>query len=514
MIRIWMTIAAVLWGAVISRAAERPNMVFILADDQGYGDVSYAGGRAPTPHIDRLAAEGMRFADAHTTSSVCTPTRYGILTGRYNWRSPLKRSVLFGLDKPLIPESRTTVAAFLKQRGYRTGVVGKWHLGLGWQKLPDGKVRKAETGPTKGNGWDIDYSRPVTGGPGALGFDESFIIPASLDMYPYVYLRDGLATQQATVTKAFHRAGPAANDFEAIHCLRDFAREARKFIAGNAKGPFFLYLPLTSPHTPIVPSKAWQGKSDLGKYGDFLMETDWVVGQVLKELDEQGIAENTIVVFTTDNGCSPAANIPDLVRKGHRPNGPWRGHKADIFEGGHRVPLVVRWPGKVQAGSRCAHLVSTVDFFATAAEIVGADDQIEAGQAEDSFSFLPSLKGSDQQVRESLIHHSIQGQFAIRQGRWKVSLCPGSGGWSDPKPNVALKSDELPPVQLYDLEADPGEKTNLQHKHPELVRQMVDRLVTIIRNGRSTKGPAQMNEGWPDTFPKKVLAVYPQLGGK
>jgi arylsulfatase A len=193
-------------------AAERqdkPNIIFILADDMGFGDVAHAGGLAATPHVDRLAAEGMRFTDAHTTSSVCTPTRYSILTGRYNWRTRLKKSVLFGLDTPLIPASRTTVASFLRQRGYHTGIVGKWHLGLGWQKLPNGEKRQAEAGPTKGGGWDIDYSKPVTGGPNTLGFDQSFIIPASLDMFPYVYLRDDKAIQPATLTKAFHRAGPA-----------------------------------------------------------------------------------------------------------------------------------------------------------------------------------------------------------------------------------------------------------------------------------------------------------------
>jgi len=490
-----------------SFAADKPNLIFILADDMGYGDVSHAGGLAKTPHVDRLRKEGMRFTDAHTTSSVCTPTRYSILTGRYNWRSRLKRSVLFGLDKPLIPKDRMTVAGFLAKRGYHTGIVGKWHLGLGWQKLSNGQKRKAAQGPTKGGGWDIDYAKPVTGGPNDLGFDESFIIPASLDMFPYVYLRNGKATQEATVTKAFHRAGPSGKDFEAIDCLRDFARESRDFIAKSANGdkPFFLYLPLTSPHTPIVPAPAWQGKSTLGKYGDFVMETDWVVGQVLAELDKQKIAGKTLVLFTTDNGCSPAAKIPNLVKKGHHPNAHWRGHKADIFEGGHRVPFVVRWPGKVKAGSEYKGLVSTVDFFATAADIIGAGGEIKANQAEDSFSFLSALKGSTEPMRPSLIHHSIGGQFAYRQGKWKLNVCPGSGGWSAPRPKVALKNKSLPPVQLYDLEADPSEKNNLQGKHPQRVTEMVNALVEAIGNGRTTEGPKQSNEGWPNTFAERVL---------
>ena len=501
--------------------ADKPNMIFILADDMGYGDVSHAGGLAKTPHVDRLRAEGMRFTDAHTTSSVCTPTRYSILTGRYNWRTRLKKGVLNGLGEPLIPDERTTVASFLRKHGYQTGIVGKWHLGLAWQKLPNGETRKAVEGPTKGGGWDIDYSKPVTAGPLTVGFDESFIIPASLDMFPYVYLRNGKPTQLATVTKAFKRAGPAGKDFDAINCLRDFARESRDFISksqivtkGNDKPkPFFLYLPLTSPHTPIVPAPAWQGKSKLGKYGDFVMESDWVVGEVLAELDKQGITKNTLVLFTTDNGCSPAAGITQLVKKGHHPNAHWRGHKADIFEGGHRVPFVVRWPGKVKANSEYNGLVSTVDFLATAADIIGARGDIKDNEAEDSFSFLSALKGSEQQTRQSLIHHSIAGQFAIRRGKWKLCLCPGSGGWSAPRPAQALKNKKLPPVQLFDLEADSGEKNKLQGEHPEIVAKLVDALVEAIANGRTTQGAKQSNEGWPNTFAGRVLNAYPQLGG-
>ena len=516
MIRFKSIVFCTLMFVVASLArADKPNMIFILADDMGYGDVSHAGGLAKTPHVDRLRAEGMRFTDAHTTSSVCTPTRYSVLTGRYNWRTRLKKSVLFGLDKPLIPDDRTTVASFLSKRGYHTGIVGKWHLGLGWQKLPNGEKRTAESGPTKGGGWDIDFAKPVTGGPQTVGFDESFIIPASLDMYPYVYLRNGKSTQLATVTKAFKRAGPAGKDFDAINCLRDFARESREFIARSAKGdkPFFLYLPLTSPHTPIVPAPAWQGKSTLGKYGDFVMETDWVVGEVLAELDKQKVTGETLVLFTTDNGCSPAAGITQLAKKGHHPNAHWRGHKADIFEGGHRVPFIVRWPGKVKANSQYKGLVSTVDFLATAADIIGAGGDIKPSEAEDSFSLLSALKGSEQQTRPSLIHHSIAGQFAIRRGKWKLCLCPGSGGWSAPRPAQALKNKKLPPVQLFDLEADPSEKKNVQGEHPKIVAELVDALVKAIADGRTTQGAKQSNEGWPSTFAGRVLSAYPKLGG-
>ena len=508
---------ALLLIASISKlqADNPPNVIYILADDLGYGDLSHAGGKAPTPHCDRLAKEGMRFTDSHTTSSVCTPTRYGIVTGRYNWRTKLKSGVLWGLSEPLIPEKRLTVPKFLQQNGYHTAVIGKWHLGLGWKMLPNGEKKKAKSGPTKGDGWQIDYSKKVSGGPLAIGFDESFIIPASLDMFPYVYLKNDKSTEWATVTKAFHRPGPSGKKFEAINCLRDFAREANQFIDARSKAknkPFFLYLPLTSPHTPIVPAKPWQGKSKMGSYGDFLMETDWVVGEVLKAVDRNKLAENTMVIFTADNGCSPQAKIPNLIKKGHKPNANWRGHKADIFEGGHRTPFLVRWPSKIKAGSVSDQTICTTDLFATLKEIIAANKSLPNNAAEDSFSFLPALLGKkDSSIRPFTIHHSINGSFAIRRGNWKLSLCPGSGGWSAPRPNVAKKDKNLPLIQLYNLEKDPTEKTNLQAKHPELVLELVNDLAMAIKNGRTTPGAIQSNEGHPKTFDERLLDRFPAL---
>ena len=503
-----------LWN--LQAARNTPNVIYILADDLGYGDLSHAGGKVATPHCDRLADEGMRFTDSHTTSSVCTPTRYGILTGRYNWRSTLKKSVLWGLSEPLIEKKRLTVPGFLRQQGYYTAVVGKWHLGLGWHMLPNGEKRKSKNGPTKGDGWQIDYSRKVEGGPLAIGFDESYIIPASLDMFPYLYLKNDKPTAWANTTKAFHRPGPAAEEFEAINCLTDFARESRAFIATRAKTdkPFFLYLPLTSPHTPIVPSKKWQGKSGLGKYGDFLMETDWVVGEVLDELKKHKITDNTIVIFTADNGCSPQAKISDLIKKGHKPNADWRGHKADIYEGGHRTPFLVRWPGKVKAGSTSSQTLCTSDLFATLADILGQGIKLPAGAGEDSFSFLSALQGEigEKPIRPFTIHHSINGSFAIRRGPWKLVLCPGSGGWSAPRPAKALKSKELSLVQLYNLDDDPAEKINLANQKHTLVNELVEQLAGAIKNGRTNPGPKQSNEGWPNTFHPRVLARFPKLG--
>lgn len=493
-----------LLAAGIAQAAP-PNIVFILADDMGYGDPAYAGGKIPTPHLDRLAAEGMNFTDAHTSSSVCTPTRYGILTGRYNWRSPMKKGVLNGYSKPLIPESRMTVAKVLGEAGYSSSVVGKWHLGLDWKKL--------EKPTRKGSGWDIDYTAKATGGPTALGFTEDFLFPASLDMPPYVYLRGDTPVGVPSVVKAFkqpNRPGPATEDFEAVDVLPNLARESREFIAREAADkdkPFFLYLPLTSPHTPLVPSEKWQGKSGMGEYADFMMETDWVVGEVLAELDARGIAGETLLIFTSDNGCSPMAGIPELAAKGHIVSGGLRGHKADIFEGGHRVPFLVRWPGKVEAGSKCDLTVCTTDFFATAAEVAGKE--FPGNAAEDSFSLVPLLEQKEGFGRTYTIHHSINGSFAIRQGKWKLSLCPGSGGWSDPKPGKATKG--LHPVQLYDLEADLGEKENLAQKDPDRVKAMADLLSKAIRDGRSNPGPKQENDGWPGTISAEALELLPQL---
>ncbi len=493
-----------------SLAAATPNVVVILADDMGVGDVSHNGGKASTPHLDRLAKEGMRFTDAHSASSVCTPTRYALVTGRYNWRSPLKNGVLWGPSEALIRNGETTIAAFLGKHGYQSSVIGKWHLGLGWAKL-DEKAQAAE-GPTRGVGWDIDFGKPVANGPTALGFSEDFLFPASLDMAPYVYLRDDEVIEQPTISNALHpgRWGPAVKGMEAAQCLGDFAREARAFIgrANEMEKPFFLYLPLTSPHTPIAPSEAFKGRSDLGPYGDFLMETDWVVGEVLAELDDRQLAEDTLIVFTTDNGCSPAAGIPKLEAKGHFPNGKLRGHKADIYEGGHRVPFLVRWPGKVAAGAVSDRTICQTDIFATVAAAL--DQPLGETAAPDSVSFLPTLTGEAQDPRPATVHHSINGSFAIRKGPWKLCLCPGSGGWSEPKPKQAWNDKKLPRVQLFNLADDPGETKNLESEHPDKVDELIGELVALIERGRTSTGPSQPNNG-EIPFHKELLTKFPVL---
>jgi arylsulfatase A len=474
--------------------AARPNIVFVLADDLGYGDVKCfnPGGKIPTPNLDRLAAEGMSFTDAHSSSAVCTPTRYSILTGRYNWRSPLKRGVLFGFSPRLIEPGRLTVAAFLRQQGYATACIGKWHLGLDWPLKNGGIARNDQDGA------NVDYAKPIQNGPNAVGFDYFFGISGSLDMPPFVFIENDRVTEVPTTEKTWVRTGLAAASFEAENVLPTLTGKAVEYIAQRAAAakrgtPFFLYLPLSSPHGPIVPTPDWVGKSGLNAYGDFVMQTDASVGRVLAALEEQGLADNTLVIATSDNGCSPVANIPELVAKGHNPSYHFRGYKADIFDGGHRIPLLVRWPGHVRAGSASDQLVCLVDFFRTCADILGV--RLPDTAAEDSVSLLPALEDRAQKpLRAAVVHHSINGSFSIRRGKWKLELCPDSGGWSEPRPGSAA-AKKLPPVQLYDLSRDIGEQHNVQAGHPAVVRRLTRLLERYVADGRSTPGKPQPNTG-------------------
>ncbi len=489
-------------------AAEKsndPNIIYILADDMGYGDIKALNPecKIATPHLDQLARGGMVFTDAHTSSSVCTPTRYGVLTGRYNWRSRLKSGVLWGLSRRLIEQDRMTVPSMLKQHGYFTAAVGKWHLGMDWT-LKDGGIATEKSYNKKTNpGWDVDYSKPIQNGPNSVGFDYFYGISASLDMPPYVYIENNKSQGIPTVTKAFFRDGPAHKDFEAIDVLPRITDKTVQIIdehaAASKKGkPFFIYFPLNAPHTPILPTPEWQGKSGINAYCDFVMQVDDTVGQVMQALKKQGIHENTLVIFTADNGCSPAANFKEMADKDHQPSYRFRGHKADIYEGGHRVPFIANWPARVKAGTHSDQLICLTDLMATAADIVGAKLPDNAG--EDSVSILPALEGKDTQpLREAAVHHSIRGAFSIRKDHWKLELCPGSGGWSFPKPGKDDLS-QLPPIQLYDLNADLNEQKNVQSEYPEVVKELTDLLQGYVDRGRSTPGAPQENNGDVDIF--------------
>ncbi|MBK8035847.1 MAG: arylsulfatase [Verrucomicrobiaceae bacterium] len=453
-----------------SSLSAKPNVLYILADDLGYGDVHCLNpqrGKIATPHLDRLAAQGMTFTDAHSGSSVCTPTRYGLLTGRYAWRTRLQSGVLDGgNDEPLIAADRLTVAGFLKQQGYNTACIGKWHLGFQSDAEPT-KIKK---------GSGLPVGAQIIGGPTTRGFDLYF------------------GCSNARTMSSLIENDRVIEHIETIDMLPRLGARAVSHIAACAKSdaPLFLYLPLTSPHTPIVPSAAWKGKSGLGDYADFVMQTDAIVGDVLAALDQHGLAENTLVFFTSDNGCSPAAKTKELEKSGHFASAGFRGYKADIWDGGHRVPFFVCWPGKIAAGSKSAQTICHTDFLATCAAIL--DAKLPENAAEDSVSLLPALLGKDNApLHEHVVHHSISGRFAIRQGNWKLALCPGSGGWGKPGDADAAKQG-LPAVQLHDLSTDPAETTNVHDKHPEVVQRLTKLLDDIIAKGRSTVGAPQKND--------------------
>jgi len=413
------------------------------------------------------------FTDAHTPSAVCTPTRYGVVTGRYCWRSRLKSGVLDGYGTPLIEPDRPTVASFLKTRGYRCGVVGKWHLGLNFARSADGQ--------------GLDFGKAVTGGPNQRGFDFSYIIPASLDFPPYVYIHDGRVTSPETVEQpaqkfpAFLRKGPRATDLAMEDVLDHLLGQATRFIREEAKTqrPFFLYFALTAPHKPVLPHPRFRGKTNLGPYGDFIVQVDWTAGQMLRAIDEAGVADDTLVIYTSDNGSymyrrdDPGFvdHVADPTVQAyrsdhHRSNYVFRGTKADIWEGGHHVPFFVRWPGRVKPGTRCEETICLVDLFATAADILGASPP--KGAAEDSYSFLPLLDGRPSDFdRPPVIHHSAAGMFAVRDGQWKLVLGNGSGGREPPRGKPFQR-----PYQLFDLAADISERHDLIEKHPDVAKRL------------------------------------------
>lgn len=477
------------WVSAAQISGETPNIIFIMADDMGYGDAhcNNPDSKIPTPNLDRLADQGMRFTDAHTPSAVCTPTRYGVVTGRYAWRSRLKRGVLNGYSPHLIDPKRETVASLLKKKGYHTAVVGKWHLGVDW-------VRAGEKGKR------VDYSQPIANGPNALGFDFSYIIPASLDMPPYVYVRNDRVVEAPTGTQpaqsfpAYIRKGDIARGFRPADCLDHLLSQTVGYIHERAKTrePFFLYFPLTAPHKPVLPHRRFRGKTQLGPYGDFVVQVDWTVGRVLDALDKEGIADNTLVMYTSDNGSFmyrldepdardhvDDASIQAFRADRHRANGPLRGTKADIWEAGHRVPFLARWPGKIKPASRCDETICLTDLMATCAEIVGAGIPQNAG--EDSFSLLPLLQGrKPAKSRPPVVHHSAGGMFAIREGQWKLVLGNGSGGREQPRGKPFEK-----PYHLFDLSKDIGERQNLVEEFPEVVSRLVKKFEAIHDSGRS-----------------------------
>lgn len=516
-----------------TNSSKRPNVLFILADDLGQGDVSCFNPEAgwQTPNMDRLASQGMRFYDSHATSALCTPSRYGFLTGRYNWRSRLKQLVLPGDAESLIEKDRLTLAQFLSDRGYSTAVVGKWHLGLDWQLLDDGadlakyniSAQEHPIPETRfgrdGNfapeqqweveGADIDYAKPITFGPNELGFDYSFITAASHDQPPFVYIENGRALDiptkfggdywhldRATPAQwAQTQKGPMTDDFDVTTLIQDFQDKALDVLEGLLEhdDPWFLYVPSHLVHGPIIPNEPWRGRSGFGPYGDFVLQFDDYVGQLVDAVDRAGQADNTVIIVTSDNGVSPIVGLDELAARGHDSSNGWRGAKADIWEGGHREPFIVRWPEVVAPDTTSDHLISHSDIFATLSEVLGAT--LPATAAEDSISQLSILQGSNQPTREDVVSSSGGGGLAIRKGDWKLECVTTGDGFSALQAQTA--GDEptrYEPAQLYNLASDPGEERNLIAQHPAKVAELTELLSEYIRRGRSTPGPDQPND--------------------
>jgi arylsulfatase A len=452
----------------------RPNVVVIMADDLGIGDLRCYNplSKIPTPNLDAFAIEGSMWTDMHSPSAVCTPTRYGLLTGRYCWRTRLKRGVLGGYSPALIEPGRATLASMLAAKGYDTAGFGKWHLGLG----PGGRT---------------DYDKPLAPGPTTVGFQRYFGIPASLDMAPYVYIEDAEVQSRPTAKIAgskhrrqngggFWRGGARAPGFRHIDVLPDVTARATAYIESRRHNPrpFFLYIPLPAPHTPWLPTEPYRGKSEAGHYGDFTHMVDAMIGRILDTLGRAGKHGNTLVIITSDNGSHWP--VGDIERYGHRANHVYRGQKADIHEGGHRVPFLVRWPGRVESSETIDRTACLTDVMATVAHIVGA--RLGDDAAEDSFDLFAD------QARPPVVHHSLSGLFALRDGRYKLIEGRGSGGFTRPRtiPESKLKAGD-PRGQLFDLTQDPSEERNLWNERPDVVARLQFVLEAIREQGRTPR---------------------------
>jgi arylsulfatase A len=494
-------------------AADRrpPNIVFILADDLGYGDVGCynRNSKIPTPNLDRLASEGIRMTDAHAATSLCTPSRYAILTGRFSWRTRLQSGVLAPWAAPLIAADRLTVAGLLRQHGYATACIGKWHLGWNWP-TKDGKPPRSGGDRRNDRLSNVDFTRPIADGPATRGFDYYFGV--DLPNYPpYCFIENDRTVgvpslPDAGIAEGFNRPGPMAPGWKLVNILPELTRRATRYIgeSSRSKKPFFLYFALTSPHYPIVPAAEFQGKSKAGAYGDYVVQTDWTVGQVLDALGRSGVAGNTLVIFTSDNGPEVTGEVkPGVYDRArtykHYSMGELRGAKRDAWEGGHRLPFIARWPGKIEAGSVGNQTICHVDFMATVAGLL--DVKLPPNAGEDSFSLLPMLCGTKpgRPLREATVHHSGSGKFAIRKGDWVfIDAHSGDDNGQHGEPpwfedERGYKEDNLP-GELFNVRDDLSERRNQYAERPEVVRELKALLTQYQQDGRTTPGPAQPND--------------------
>jgi arylsulfatase A-like enzyme len=508
-----LIVAGAAWLAPTAAAEiQRPNVVIILADDLGYGDVQCYNpqrGKIPTPNLDRLAAQGIRFTDGHSSSGVCSPSRYTLLTGRYHWRTRLQSGIVGVFGEPLIAPDRLTIAGLAKRRGYRTACIGKWHLGWDWPiepaqrkflqgARPQGKDDEAPLATAEHLAvWQDVFSKPIAGGPTTRGFDEYFGTDVP-NWPPYCFIENdrtvGIPSEllPARLLRGnppmASLPGPALKDWKLDAILPALGDRVCASIDRFAKNrePFLIYMPLTSPHEPLAVNAPWKGESRLNVYADFVMETDAIVGRVLDALGRCGAADNSIVIFTSDNGKAAYTGAAELEKLGHYPSGPLRGYKTSVYEGGHREPFIVRWPGVVKPGSVCGQLIHHADILATLAEILGVKLPDHAG--EDSFSFLPLLKGGDQPIRQHAVSCAANGVPGLRQGEWKLIL--------------AADAQAKTNVQLYNLADDIGETKNLAAAQPERVADMKALLERLITAGRSTPGAPQKNDVRVRRFPE------------
>lgn len=476
--------------------AERPNIVILYADDMGYGDMTIQNpeSKIPTPHLDQLARSGTRFTDAHSSSGICTPSRYALLEGRYHWRK--FHGIVSSFDQPILDDELTTLPELLKTRGYKTACIGKWHLGWDWEaiKTPGAVPHSVPQSRSKAfMPTDFDWSRPIPGGPLSHGFDYYFgdDVP---NFPPYTWFENdrvitppsvALSTPKPTAEGSWEaRPGPAVEDWDFWGVMPKLTDKAVEWIGQqSADEPFFLYFPFTSPHAPIVPTPDFVGKSTAGGFGDFVAQTDDTVGQVLQALQRHGFADNTLVIFTADNGPEHYA-YARLQNFQHRSSGPLRGLKRDIWEGGHRVPCLIRWPDVVPAGRVAEGLLSQIDLYASLASIVAAD--IPTGSAEDSYDQSAFIRGADRSARQTLVHNTNANGYALRHGDW-VLIAAKTGAvskvpeWFDRTNNYAPNPH---PGELYNLRDDLAQRHNLYAEHPQRVAQLTQLLEQIRAAGQ------------------------------
>lgn len=482
---------------------ELPNVVIIFADDMGYGDVAFNNPecRTSSPNIDKISREGLCFSDAHSGGSVSTPSRYGLVTGQYFFRAEQpKDNYPVGYLRPYIHSEHETIGTLMKRAGYVTGCVGKWHLGVDWEKKMD-SISLVPNGGT--NRTNIDYSKGVTNGPNSVGFDYSYIMAASLDMPPYLFIENNKIVDTEIVSTGevypnffedtkfswdrmhttekdvywergvWWRDGDMSKSYKVEDCLDVITQKGLEFIERSAQqsDPFMLYLPLTGPHTPWMPNDKFKGTTALGTYGDFIAQIDDIVGQVYAKLEEMGVAENTIVIFSSDNGA--AWREDDIQQYAHQANWGRRGQKGDAWDGGHHIPLVVTWPDGLKKSGVYNHTVSLVDLLATFSELTG--EKIKSDYRTDSYSLLPIIKGNlKKPVREHIMYLSSNGTIALKVGDWKYIDGLGSRGFSAPSKLEPVTGG--PKGQLYNLATDPLESTNLYLSNPEKVAEMTKML--------------------------------------